>query len=206
MTSSPTWQEVESKVHRPSVGLLVLVGAVFMFAGGAGFLTVGFSVPPGTPLLLARLLTGAFFLGGGAVLAAAVKMICWPVYVRHAAPDVLPDVPAEPVVCEGSVVMAVSRMNCARTTKAGNFARRQTSGNDKRFLLGFGVPFLLLFSGLLTWVLHSQMKVAGWTASAVCGTLATAVCGGTALLLAGMLMRSGYRRLSTLTIPQRIRP
>ena len=36
----------------------------------------------------------------------------------------------------------------------------------------------------------------------MCGTFATAVCGGSAFLLIGLIIRSGYRRLSTLTIPR----
>jgi hypothetical protein len=68
-------------------------------------------------------------------------------------------------------------------------------------LLGFGIPFLTLFAGVLSWIFHAQEKIGGWPLSILCATAATLVCGGSALLLIGMGMRSGYRVLCRLSIP-----
>jgi hypothetical protein len=203
MPCIPASKEVESTVYRPGRWLVFLVGTVFVLAGGLGFLTIGHSIPPGTELWVAKSLTGVFALLGGVVLAWAVGSICSPIRIHHAAPDVLPDVPKEPVVCEGSVVHGRLTHELCETSQGWEF-RPAGNGwrNDKRFLLGFGIPFLILFSGALTWVLHSQLNVANWLLAAVCGTVATAVCGGSAFLLIGLLIRSGYRRLSRLTIPR----
>ena len=100
----PAWQEAESKVYRPGIWLVCLVGTVFALAGGVGFLTFAGALPPGMPTWVAKSLSGVFALLGGFVLAWAIGSVCLPRHVRHAAPDVLPDVPNAPVVCEGSVV------------------------------------------------------------------------------------------------------
>jgi hypothetical protein len=144
---------------------------------------------------------GTFFVGGGAVLASAICGITWPRCVLHAAPDVLPEVPAEPVISEGSFVHG--RLTHELREDAEGWAFRPAGNvwrNDKRFLLGFGVPFLMLFSGLLAWVLHDRLHIVGSPLAAVCGVL-VAVFGGGIFFLIGMIMRSGYRRLPTLTIP-----
>ena len=132
-----------------------------------------------------------------------MKGICLPSRVRHAAPDVFPNVPKEPVICEGSVVHGRLTHELRETVQGWEFQPvRNSWRNDKRFLLVFGIPFLTLFSAVLTWVLHSQLTIAGWPLAAVCGVFATAICGGSVFLLIGMIIRSGYRRLSTLTIPR----
>jgi hypothetical protein len=69
-------------------------------------------------------------------------------------------------------------------------------------LPGFGIPFLIGFSGILTWVLHSEMHSAGWLVSAACATIVTAACGGFVVVLIAMGLRSGYRHLAKLTIPR----
>jgi len=203
MSYTPAWQEVESNVYRPGSWLVLLVGTFLALIGGVGFLTVGGSMPPGARLWVARVLTGIFTLLGSAVLAWAISTICLPIYVRHAAPDVFPEVPKEPVIREGSILYF--RLTHELSENAQGWECRPVRNgwrNDKRLLLGFGIPFLMLFSGLLTWVLHSQLNMANWLLAAVCGIFATAACGGTAFFLIGMINRSGYRQLSTLTIPR----
>ena len=87
--------------------------------------------------------------------------------------------------------------------KDGNFDQGDASGeDDKGLLLGCGIPFMAIFAGVLTWVLHSQLKSGGWPVSAVLGTFATLVCGGPVLLILLFGLRSGYRQLPRLTIPR----
>ncbi len=52
---------------------------------------------------LAGMITWALL--GGALMAASIRRTVWPARVRHAAPSVLVDVPAEPVIQEGSLVI-----------------------------------------------------------------------------------------------------
>ena len=144
-----------------------------------------------------------FALLGGLVFAWAVGRIISPVHIRHAAPDVLPDVPKEPVICEGSVVHGRLTHELCEDAQGWQFRPAGSlRRNDMVFLFGFGIPSMVLFAGLMTWVLHSQLNFAGWPVSALCATTATLVCGGTALAAIGLLMRFGCRRLSRLSIPR----
>lgn len=70
---------------------------------------------------------------------------------------------------------------------------------DKRFLLGFGLPFLVASVGLLSWTFHGQQGLS-WPMSAFLATVLATVCGGTAFVLVGLAMRSSYRGLSALIV------
>jgi hypothetical protein len=202
ISESRGWPEVESEVHRPGCWLVLSVSTVFLLIGAIGFLTIGNAVPPGVPFWIAKLGTAAFALLGGALLACVSGGIISPARVRHAASDVLPKVPHEPVIREGSVVHG--RLTHELWEDAQGWQLRPTESlwrDDKRFLLGFGIPFLVAFSMLLAWVAHSQWSF-GWPLSVACGAMITLVCGGSVFLLIGMVMRSGYQRLSRLSIPR----
>ena len=84
--------------------LALSVGTLFLLIGVFGFLTIGGVVPAGIPFWIVKLSTALFALFGGVILAWAIGSIISPAHVRHAAPDVLPNVPKEPVIREGSVV------------------------------------------------------------------------------------------------------
>jgi hypothetical protein len=202
MPQIPTWQEAESKVYRPGLWPAFVAGIVFVLMG-VGFLAMmRSSVSSSIPVWVFKLIPGTSVLVGGIILAWALKCILKPIHIRHAVPDVLPNVPAEPVICEGSTVHGRLTHELCRTGQGWEF--RPAGGvwrNDKCFLYGFGIPFLIGFSGVLAWVVHGQWSKVGWPVSAVIGIIGTAVCGGSVFLLIGMVMRSGYRRLSTLTIP-----
>jgi hypothetical protein len=199
---NPGWAQVESEVCRPGRWLALSIGSVFTLIGAIGFLTIGNAVPPGFPLWAAKLGTAVFASLGGLVVAWAVGGIILPIHVRHAAPDTLPNVPQEPVIREGSVVHGRLTHELCEDSQGWQFRPvERLWRNDKRFLLGFGIPFLLTFSALVAWVGHSQWNF-GWFLSAACGTMITLVCGGSTFILIGMILRSGYRRLSRLSIPR----
>ncbi len=201
--SNPGWKEVESEVWRPGRWPALAVGAVFFVAGAIGVSTIGTVVPPGIPFWIGELGAAVFALLGGIVLAWAVGSIISPARVCHAAPDVLPNVPKEPVVREGLVVHGRLTHELYEDDQGWQFRPASHNWrNDKGFLFGFGLPFSVLFAGLASWAFHSQLHLAGWPVSALCGTVVTAVCGGSVFLLLGMLMRSGYRRLSRLSVPR----
>ncbi|MDR3637625.1 MAG: hypothetical protein P4L84_27715 [Isosphaeraceae bacterium] len=203
VTKTPDWHEheVESEVYCPGSWLLLTVGTFFLLAGTIGFLTVGGIVPPGIPFWIARGGAGVLASLGAVVLAWTIRRNTWPARVRHAASDALPNVPQEPLIREGSVVHGRLTHELEEGDHGWEFRPRQNLWrNDRWFLLGFGIPFLVIFSGLMTWVLHDQLRLA-WSISIPGGTMATVLCGGSTFLLIGMVLRSGYRRLCRLSIP-----
>ena len=100
----PTWREVESRVHYRGLPVPFLAGSLFVVVGSAGFLIMGGAVLPRIPPLYVRLFSGVFVLIGGAAVAVAIRSLCWPTHVHHAAPGVLPQVPQEPLISEGAMV------------------------------------------------------------------------------------------------------
>jgi hypothetical protein len=191
---------VESEVYLPGRWLGLSVGTLFLPIGVIWFLNIG---GVGIAFWILKACGALFALAGGAVLVWAVGSIISPAHVRHASPDVLPNVPKEPVIREGSILYG--RLTHELCEDAHGWQFRPAGylwRNDKGFLLGCGIPFLLLFATLLTWVLHSQTNIANWPVSAVLGILATVVCGGPVLAIFLLGQRSGYRQLSRLTIPR----
>ncbi len=204
MTSNTAWQEVESKVHRPGLALVFLAGIVFT-AIPCILLLCSVPAPNATAVVLLRGGAAIFALFGGAALLYWVRAIAVPVYIHHAAADVLPDVPTEPLTVEGSIVHG-RLTHELRETDTG-WELRPAGGlrrNDRRFLVGFGVPFLVLFAGLLTWTFSNefaQQGFLGWMAAAVAAVTLTALCVGSALLIIGAIHRASFDRLAKLTIP-----
>ena len=191
--------EVESDIHRPGSWLALSVGACFLVAGVIGFLTIAPAVPPGFPFWFARFFTAIFALLGGVVTIWAIRASFVPIHIRHAGPDVLPNVSREPVICEGSVVHGRLSHELVEDAKRWHFRPvRHLWRDDKVFFLGVGIPMMVLFSGLLSWALHNQLHIAGWPLSILCGTLATFVCGVSVFFLMGLMQRAGYRRLCQL--------
>ncbi len=200
--NTPGWQEIESEVHRPSYGLLLAVGTLFLVIGGIGFFTIEGAVPPRMPVWIAKSCAAVFASLGGIVVVLVLDSILRPARVRHAAADVLPNVPSEPVIREGLVVHGrVTHELVVDSDGWQLLPSRRLWRDDKRFLFGFGIPFLVLFAGILSWIFHRDGIFKGWPLSVFFGTAATVVSGGSALLLMGMLTRASYRRLCRLSIP-----
>jgi hypothetical protein len=200
MPSLPARNEVESEVHQPGRWLAFLAGALFLLLGIGAFLTIGRNFAPGLPIWIARLSTALFALIGAVPFAHALQLWLRPTRVRHAAPELLPDVPNEPVPREGSVVHG--RLTHELANDAQSLELRPATHlwrNDLRFILGFGIPFLTFFAGLLTWHFHDRL---GWVVGAGAAIGMTLLSGGTAGLLIGLVLRAGYRRLSRLSIPR----
>ena len=203
MADTYNWPEVESQVYRPNLWLTLSVGTFFLAAGIIGVFTIERAVPPGGWVWVARLCAAVFGLLGGIPVAWVLSSIISPAHIRHAASSVMANVPKEPVTHEGSVVYGRLTHELIEDGVEWRYQPDQRLWRDnKRFLIGFGIPFMTFASGLLTWVFHSELKLGGWFLSALLGTAATVVSGCTPFLLIGMLMRSSYRRLCQLTIPR----
>jgi len=197
-----TWPEVESVVYCPGKWIALTLGTFFTLVGVIGFFTIGDAVPPGLPVWIGKLCTIPFALLGGIVLVWALWRIFLPVSIRHAVLTEWPDVPMEPVAREGSVLHARVTHELAQEAGQWEFRPHQHLWrNDLRSLIAFGIVFLTAFAGLLTWIFHRELNNAGWAVSAICAIGGTVFCGVPAILLIGLLLRSGYRQLCRLSIP-----
>jgi hypothetical protein len=120
---------------------------------------------------------------------------------RHAERNLLPGVPNEPVLEEGTMVHRRLKHELIETERGWEFRPAERIWrNDQRFLIGFGVPFLIVFSGILTYSFHSGMK--NWLLAGLTAVLVTLLCGGTASGIMGLIMHSAFRRLAKLSIPK----
>ena len=189
-------------MHEPGSWLLAFFGGLFLLAGMAGFFTLGANLPPGLRLWGLRAATAIFALLGGVALAAGVARLVRTVRVRHAADGVLADVPREPVLWEGSVVHGRLTHELAEDTAGWEFRTRESLWrSDRRFLWGFGLPFLTMFAAGLSWVFFRDRMDRGWATAIVPAVVMTLAGGGTAFVLMGLMARAGYRRLCHLRIP-----
>jgi hypothetical protein len=203
MTEIPRWEEAESQVHVPGLWPAFLAISVFLASGG--LLAVGCFVR-GAPIWTVGIGSGIFVLGA-IVLADIIRCVISPVYVRHAATGTLPDVPNEPVLLEGSVVHGRLTHELVQVAEGWQFRPLQTLWRiDKCFLLGFGILFLAIFSGLVSWTIHHEANTLGWPVSIALGISIALSFGGTTFLLMFLLMdmvvRAGRRLFCWLDIPQ----
>ncbi len=193
MSQLPSWRKVESKVHQEGIWLIFVVGAVLFSMGSAGYLAFADAVQPGMDTWIVRAFLGIFILIGGFLLASALKSLCFPHRVRHAADDVLPDVPQEPLIFDGAIVRGrLTHELCENDHGWELKPAERMWRNDLRFLILFGVPFLIFFAVFWAWLL-SQFVSLFLAASG--GIAVTTLCGGVAFIGIFFLMRSGSRHL-----------
>ncbi|MBX3413980.1 MAG: hypothetical protein KF708_14920 [Pirellulales bacterium] len=190
-------------MHSPSHGLLAVLGALFCGVGVVTYFVVARQLPVGEfSGLLALLAIGAFAVVGGSLLAWSIRAFLAPARVRHADASCFPKIPQEPVAFEGAIVHHRVTHELVADARQWNFVPSERNWRqDKHFLIGFGGGFLLLCAGTWSWIFHSRLQVGGWPVSILAATLITVMVGGTAFFVIGLLMRSGYQRLSRLTIP-----
>ncbi|MGQ0637134.1 MAG: hypothetical protein ACT4QC_21205 [Planctomycetaceae bacterium] len=201
MPEGSGWQAVESEVHAPGRWHVFAVGLLFLLIGAIGFIWALY-LSPDKPVWIPCLFFSVFALFGGATWAWAVGRIIAPSRIRHASLDVLPDVPQEPVIVEGSTVHGRLTHELVEDSDHWHFRPvPRLWNNSRRLLLGFGIPFMTFFAGLMGWVFHTQHNLA-WPLAILCGVMATVVCGGSAGLLIGLIIRARYRELCCLTIPR----
>jgi hypothetical protein len=200
MSQTRNWQEVESEVYRPATGMMAAIGTIFLMIGLVGLAIVWTKLPPGLPVLIGSVATSLFAMFGSLVLVSSFRSIYSPPRVLHAAPDVLPDVPNEPVPLEGSIVSGLAN-ELVETSGGWQF---RPSPRVKRsqiwFLLGFAIPFSILFAGGLSYGLRDQMG--SWPVAILAGATITLLCGGTAFSLIFLMIRSTFDKLTCLTIPR----
>ena len=197
------WAEVESRVPRPGRHIVLFIGGFVFLMGAGGFAMFERSPPPDVSLWVARAGTLTTAILGGAALAVGCDATFRKVYVRHAASAVLADVPREPVIVEGANVHGRLTHELIETADGWQF-RPATHNwrNDRRFLLGFGIPFLLLAAGLFSWALHRDGTARNWPLAILAGGFLTVSIGGTVFWVMAAMLRWSYGRLPSLAIPR----
>ena len=198
--SSLTWPEIESEVHIPGAWLTWLVGGTFTLIGVPGLVFVVRSPDP-RAFWIGTIVLCSFALMGVAVLVLTAVGRIWPAVVRHAAAEVLPEVPREPVLREGSIVS--SRLTHKLVEGPRSWEFRPDPAVDRgtrRFLYGFGIPFFLVFIGLLSWTWRGG-PIDSWPMAIAAATFVTLLCGGSAFWIIGMILTSHFRSLGRLDIP-----
>ena len=201
MSSSQPWPTVESEVDRPASWFAGSVGLLFLIIGIVGFFSAGALAADGVPDWIIKIGASAFAIFGSVPLVVVIKEKLSPASVIHAAPEVLPNVPDEPVILEGSIVYGRMTHELHADDRGWQLRPCLSWQKSKRAFLGFAIPFMLLFAAVLSWIFHNQMKVANWPASIAAGALITLLVGGTTFALIGMAIKAGYSRLCTLAIP-----
>ncbi len=199
MSLNAAWQETESEIWRPGMWLVLTVGLVFAMIGCIG-LVIGVGPAVGMPVWARHLIIGTFAIAGCAILGWAIVIRLWPVRIRHALVEILPELVNEPVLREGSTVRGRLTHELSENDAGWEF-RPMTSiwRNDRWFLFGFGGPFLVVFAGVLTWYFSQAMN---WAVAGVLAVFLTTLSGGTCFVLIGLIMNGAHRRLSTLSIPR----
>jgi hypothetical protein len=176
------------------------IGTMLLMIGLVGLAIVWTKLPSGLPVLIGSAATGLFALFGGLVLAFGLRSAYSSPRVRHAAPDVLPKVPNEPVPLDGSIVSGLAN-ELVETSDGWQFRPSSRVRRSQRwFIFGFAIPFSILFAGALSCGFRDQ--AGSWPVALLAGAMITLLCGGTAFSLMFLMMRSTFDKLSCLTIPR----
>ena len=110
-------------------------------------------------------------------------VFCLEAHVRHAAPDVLPDVPNEPATLDRSIVGARLMLELSEDSASWQLrSSERLRRNDKIFLFGFGIPLSAVIAGLLSWGLHRQQFEGGWPGAILTGCGITLLCAGSVII------------------------
>jgi len=179
--------------------MLLAAGALFLAFGLIALLSYDRGASSISDRAYVVALGGIFFLIGCVVFTAAATTSA--VYIRHAAAEVLANVPREPVLVEGANVHGRLTHELVETTDGWHFRPASRNWrNDRRFLLGFGVPFLLFAAGVLSWFLHRDGTARNWLLAILTGGFITVSIGGTVFWVMAAMLRWSYGRLPSLVI------
>jgi hypothetical protein len=194
---APSWQEIESPIHRPGFGLVMAIGGVFLIVGVIVLACI--SAQTGVPRWIMGGMAVAFAGAGLGALIAGVRLRRR-IMIRHADPAAYPEIAPDPLLIEGTTVMG--RVSHAFTDTPQGWELAPSSAlerGDRRVYLGFGLPFGILFSGILAWTIHRE---AAWPLAITIplGVVVTVVCLGSAIALMAVMSRLAYRRMSSLRV------
>jgi hypothetical protein len=202
MAATASWHEVESEVYPAGNWVLVALGAMFLLVGGIGFFVGWNGQPRGTSLWVVSAVT-AFCASIGAILfLKSVRAEFRRRRVRHAAPDVLPDVPRERLAVDRPAVAVRLMLELVEDSDGWQLRpSEQLRQNDRLSLIRFGIPLLIVVGCCLSWAIHDHGIAGGWPAAILSGTVVTIFCGGSVLIGTLLANRSQFGELCRLTIP-----
>jgi hypothetical protein len=196
------WHEVESEVYFPNRWLGFAAGSLFLLVGTVGAGVAWPSVPRGA--FLWAFVFGALFFAtaGGTVVVSSIRRICWPTRIRHASPEVLPDVPNEPVLLEGLCMHSRLKLKLVENADGWHMEpSRDLSRGDKAILCVAAIVVLTPCAGTISCVFHDE-HIATWPLSILAGIITTLLIGVPVIVMIGMLNRLSYRRLARISIPR----
>ena len=155
--AATAWHEVESEVYIPNRWLGLAAGCLFLLVGTVGGGIAWPSVRPGA--MLWAFLSGAILFStvGAVVVLSSIRRIFWPSRIRHAGPDVLPEVPNEPILFDGLCVHSRLKLKLVETADGWQLeASRDLSGRDKASLGAAAGVVLTACAGTLSCILHEE--------------------------------------------------
>ena len=196
------WPESESEVYPAGNWVLVAVGAHIVLMSGIGFCISLIAEPRDNSLFVLSSMTALFALVGIPIFSKSLRTEFWRRRVRHAAADVLPDVPREPETRDQSSV--AGRLLHELIEDAVGWQLRPSERlrqQDRKFLFRVGPPLLLVVAGYLAWAIHSQFPTVDWPAAILFGIAITVFCGGSVLIGTIYFNRVQFGQQSRLTIP-----
>lgn len=198
---NPEQELVKTRIHEPGLKsgfvitlMLFIVGVIVLFADP-------FHNAPGIFRWLFYLIPGLFiFLGVAGAIQLGQKII-WPAYIQHTSQELRPDLAWAPVVWEGQHVIGRATHELIQDHEGWKYGlSRKMIFGDKLIVFGFGIPFLIAFAALLSWMFYQNERMPLPTAIAS-ATAITVFCGGTSLLLIGLLIFGHRGRLCLMSIP-----
>lgn len=192
---------VKTRIHEPGLKtgfvitlMLFIVGVIVLFADP-------FHNAPDIFRWLFYLVPGLFiFLGGAGAIQLGQKII-WPAYIQHTSQERRPDLAWAPVVWEGQHVIGRATHELIQDHAGWKYglSRKMVFG-DKLIVFGFGIPFLIAFAALLSWMFYQNERMPLPTAIAS-ATAITVFCGVTTFLFIGLLIFGHHGRLCLISIP-----
>lgn len=202
MINVGTWQEIDSRVHRSGVWPGFLLGMAFLVFGMAVFAEPAEVAPLGMPLWIIKAIA-AYAATLGAVALVSLTVVCLvPVNVRHAAADVLPDVPSEPVIQEGTRVQRALKYELTRDGDAWCFRPAPNHGlRTLGFAVGFALGSLPVYWGCAIWAVHEYLPGCDWPTATRYGTWAATALSVLTAIVCTIWTRRHDQTLCRLTIP-----
>lgn len=203
MMEIPGRREITSEVRFPNRWVALLGGSVHLLIGAACAIPVILgSAPFGMPPWAGLALASAAALLGISSLGWWIRETRRPARIRHAAPEVLPDVDRCPEKIDVPFYYVVLTHEMVGDGRAWEFRpRRRLWLGIIWSLFGFGILALGGISGILALMLHHGPGLA-WPASILVAAIGSAPVIGFALLAIGILARSKHRYLCRLRIPR----
>jgi len=195
------WPETESALHEPGSRIAVVIGTLFILIGaGIPFAPEAGAGP--AQWWIALIMSGAFTVLGLLPLVIGLYRILTPVSVRHADASVLPHIPRGPVLHEGSFPFASLTHELVEDSFGWTLQPRADNvRHPYLFLIGFGVPFLLMFAGLLSWVFRRDNLLPNWPQAIAAASFVTMATCGTAITGIGILLLSAHSEHRKVRIP-----